>query len=301
MTAGPTDPNNSSPSAISETDKEWAFRDRELVLKKQEVEIKEQERKDKLREIEIKEGEYGRSRWTNPLVVAIFAASLAAAGNAAVAYFNASAQRTSDASKASTESALEDRKAEFARILEAIKIPDDQRRTALVEYLIHHNLITDPKLIESMSVDIATQNVQLKPIPPPPPPPTTDTDISKTFDISVVPALDGEGNSVGIVGPSKVQVNQTRQGADITSARFTLSSQFYNGSGTWRGSQNVVLTFIFENGAKQESSPIFLDRSRCFYGKAMPFTSSGTLDLSKGVVSSVNMVVSRVTGVQTPC
>ena len=98
-----------TPEPITETDKlrkEWSFREGEMALKEKELEIKEQEREDNLREIAIKENEYNRSRWNNPLVVAIFAASLAATGNAVVAYFNANAQRAADRNKASDESIL---------------------------------------------------------------------------------------------------------------------------------------------------------------------------------------------------
>ena len=143
--------------------------------------------------------------------------------------------------------------------------------------------------------------MQIEPSSTPEAASTGGDNIIKNIDIPVVPALDGQGYAVGAVGPSHIHIEQTRQGTKISDSKFSLSSQFYNGSGTWRGSQNIVLTFKFENGDTQQWAPIALDRTRCIYGKAMPFASSGALDPSKGIVADVEVFVSRVTGVQTPC
>jgi hypothetical protein len=300
---------SSPPETISETEKlkkEWAFRDCEIAIKQTELKIKEQARADRFRETDIKVREYNRSRWTNPLVVAIFPASLAAAGNAVITYLKVNVQRASDEGKASRDATLEDRKAEFSRILEVIKLSDDDKRTALFEFLIHHHLITDQTLIQSVNDDIVTQHSQINATPNPTPTPTPNVtpsagNISKNFEIPAVPALDGQGNAVGVVGPSHVHVEQIRQDERIVDTQYTLSSQFYNGSGTQHGSQNVILIFTFQNGDKQQLAPIPLDRTRCFYSKATPFTNSGTLNPSKGIVSVVEILVSPVSGVQTPC
>jgi hypothetical protein len=58
---------------------EKAFRDREFQLK-------EKEQKTRDREVDAKLIEVNRSRWNNPIALAILAAAVAAAGNIYVAY-----------------------------------------------------------------------------------------------------------------------------------------------------------------------------------------------------------------------
>jgi beta-lactamase regulating signal transducer with metallopeptidase domain len=57
---------------------------------KAEIEMSERDHALKEREQALKERQQESSRWTNPLVVAIFAAALAALGNAVVAVVNGS-------------------------------------------------------------------------------------------------------------------------------------------------------------------------------------------------------------------
>ena len=86
----------------------------------------------------------------------------------------------------------------------------------------------------------------------------------------------------------------------LDSLEFELHYRFYNGSGTWKGSQNIILTFNSKSGAAEKIS-IPLDRSKCVYGGAEMRSAKGALDLSLGVVVGVTMEVTRVTGIQTPC
>jgi hypothetical protein len=76
----PSDPppgqSNESVTERERFDSETAFRGREIVVKED--------------EIKFKKLEYSRSRLTNPLVVVIFTAMLAALGNIFVAYLTAS-------------------------------------------------------------------------------------------------------------------------------------------------------------------------------------------------------------------
>jgi hypothetical protein len=104
----------------------------DVRLREREIAVKESEQKIKDREVQAKIEEQNRSRWTNPLVLAVMAAALAAAGNAAVALINGILQRSIEEERASfqnvsaTKKAEEDRqieeiKGESARILEVIK------------------------------------------------------------------------------------------------------------------------------------------------------------------------------------
>jgi V8-like Glu-specific endopeptidase len=134
----------------SNTDR--AFRERELAIKEAEIEIKKaeqaleadkwstdrafQERELATREadLELKRQEQASSSWKNPVVVAILAAAVAAAGNAVVAVVNGKLQRN-----------LETQRAEQTRILEMIKTGDPDKAAANLEFLLKAGLISDPE------------------------------------------------------------------------------------------------------------------------------------------------------------
>ena len=73
------------------------------------------------REIEIKEREQSRSRWSSPVVLAVLAAALAGLGNAAATWLNGIEQRKLEAERAAQARMIEETKAEAARIFEIIK------------------------------------------------------------------------------------------------------------------------------------------------------------------------------------
>jgi lysozyme len=79
------------------------------------------------------------SLWKSPLIVAIFAAAVAALGNAGVVFENASSQRT-----------LEKQKAESARLLEAIKTGDPDAAAVNLRFLVATGLVTDPNVREKL-------------------------------------------------------------------------------------------------------------------------------------------------------
>jgi hypothetical protein len=83
------------------------------------------------RELEIKEREQSRSRWSNPLVLAVLAAAIAALGNAVTIWMNGREQRALEATRAEQARALEESKAEAARILEVIRTGNDADKAAV--------------------------------------------------------------------------------------------------------------------------------------------------------------------------
>ena len=118
---------------------------RERELWREELRLKE-------RELALKESEHQRSRWTNPLVLAVVAAALAALGNAVVALINGSQQRALEASqraleetRANNEQVIEETKEEAVRILEVIKAHDDKSVRQNLKFLIEAGLITNDK------------------------------------------------------------------------------------------------------------------------------------------------------------
>jgi Tfp pilus assembly protein PilX len=92
-------------------DDERAFRDREVAVKEREQQTKEAE-------LALAQEAHAAPRWKSPLVVAILAAPVAGLGNMLVAY-----------TIGRSETNLEAKKAEQARILEMIKSGSPDRAT----------------------------------------------------------------------------------------------------------------------------------------------------------------------------
>ncbi|WOH58526.1 patatin-like phospholipase family protein [Bradyrhizobium sp. BWC-3-1] len=123
----------------------------------------------------------------------------------------------------------------------------------------------------------------------------------RTLDLSDVPTLDGEGNTVGIISAIKLSILQTCD-ASGRSDKYIMQYGYYNGSGTWRGSQNATITFLGENGALLKTTePFPIDRSRCIYQRPETRTKEGPLDNVGTLVTSARIDVSRVQGTQTRC
>lgn len=125
---------------------ERAFREREVAVKEAELELKRQQQIDsgkaevekalrkrelsaKEAELELKRKEDEASGWRSPLVVAIFAATLAAAGNAAIAIVNGWEERN-----------LERQKSEETRILE-IKTSSPDKAAENLGFLLKAGLV----------------------------------------------------------------------------------------------------------------------------------------------------------------
>lgn len=122
----PTDSMTSTPTSL-EREKwkvECAFKERELLVKERECNLKETE-------LNIKKAENEASHWKSPLIVAIFTAAVAAAGNAVVVYINAHSQ-----------TALEAQKSEHERILEMIKTGNPDNAAENLQFLLDSGLIS---------------------------------------------------------------------------------------------------------------------------------------------------------------
>jgi hypothetical protein len=103
----------------------------EIRLRERELQIKEQEQRTRDAELELKRRELGWSRWTNPLVVAIFVAAVAAFGNIIASVHTSREQRQ-----------LEESKNEAARVLEMIKSKEPERTEGL-GFLLGSGLIAN--------------------------------------------------------------------------------------------------------------------------------------------------------------
>ena len=109
------------------------------------------------RELALKERDSARARWSNPLALAIFAAAVAAAGNAGVAWLNGREQRAVESLRASQTLELEERKAEASRILEIIKTADPDKAANNLQFLIDTGLIINPSRLVEMKTYLANR------------------------------------------------------------------------------------------------------------------------------------------------
>lgn len=83
-------------------------------------------------ELELRRAEEQRAKWHSPLLLAVIAAIIGLLSNAAVAWLNGSSQRE-----------LEDKKAEAARIIEALKTGDPDVAAENLKLLVEAGLVRE--------------------------------------------------------------------------------------------------------------------------------------------------------------
>jgi len=146
----------------SDTDFEREKWHADVELRQRELALKEREQANRDADIALKQREQATSAWRSPIVVAIFAAAVAAAGNAAVSVINGVQQRNLDTAKHNAELALEtlrakstialeNNKAEATRILEMIKTGDPDKAASNLEFLLRSGLVTDSSLANRLA------------------------------------------------------------------------------------------------------------------------------------------------------
>src|SRR5262245_42292432 len=101
------------------------FRLRELELAHRKA-VQEQELQLRKDELDLKQTEARRSRWFNPLVIAVFTATAAAFGNAGVAWLNGCQQRALEKDRADLSRAAEEAKSRATLALERDKFQAQQ-------------------------------------------------------------------------------------------------------------------------------------------------------------------------------
>jgi len=118
------------------------------------------------REIELKEREAVRSRWSSPLVLAVFAAAAAGLGNAAAIWLTGVEQRQLEATKAEQARSIEETKAEAARILEMIKTGNPDKAAENLKFLLATGLIADADRRTSIGTFLANRPAGQGPVLP---------------------------------------------------------------------------------------------------------------------------------------
>lgn len=102
----------------------------EVRLREKQIDIERRDQRDRHGEVRLRMRAEERSRWTNPIVLAVFAAAVAAAGNAGVAWLNGY-----EANRATVT------KGEADRILEAIKTSNPDNAATNLGFLLDAGLI----------------------------------------------------------------------------------------------------------------------------------------------------------------
>ena len=174
-----------APAAVGERERfeaEQAAKARELTLAERAQVVAEGD-------LALRRDAAAESRWTSPLVLAVLAAAIAAAGNAAVAYLNGGQQRRLEETratanralerakaeaqielereKAAAQRALDEQESESARILEVIKTGDTERAASNMQFLVDAGLVTKASLVDKLSHYLATRAVGQGPALPP--------------------------------------------------------------------------------------------------------------------------------------
>ena len=160
---------------VSEREKfeaEQTFRDRQQALAEGDQALRRMD-------LALRRENERQSRWTNPLVLAIIAAAIAALGNALVALLNGIQQRRLECEraeagrtlerdkaenllklerdKAKAQIQLDERKAESDRILEVIKTGETETAAANLQFLLSAGLVSRTGLGERLTAFLATR------------------------------------------------------------------------------------------------------------------------------------------------
>jgi hypothetical protein len=168
---------------LSEREKwqaECAFREREVALAEAANTLKAEE-------LKLKQRDQERSRWSSPLLITIGAATIAAVANFGIAWWNGVQQREVERTSGENQIALEERKAEQARILQMIAVNNPDLAAQNLAFLVQTRLIQDSGrragivryLLQRTPGTGASVAPAQGPAPPPAPAPIEQTEFSR--------------------------------------------------------------------------------------------------------------------------
>jgi hypothetical protein len=175
---------------------EKAFREREVVIKERDLDAREAE-------IDLKRKEHAVSQWSNPLIVAILAASIAAISSTAVALVNGIYSRQVDRQRSEEE-----------RILEMIKTGNADKAAENLRFLLSAGLITDPSTRSSLETFLNKRKAGSGPVLP-----TTSADAAarvsqKLEDFLHVQGVVGENVTITPTPLSPEQIRELQKRLD---------------------------------------------------------------------------------------
>jgi hypothetical protein len=141
-------------AALSFEREKWSA---ECEFRRQDLKLRQEEQSRFEKELRCKIAETARSRWSNPLVIAIAGAALATAGNAVISWLNAKDQIGLSTLQANSTASLESTKAESDRILEVIKANDPDKAAANLQFLLQSGLIRNKDTKDYLEKFLATR------------------------------------------------------------------------------------------------------------------------------------------------
>jgi hypothetical protein len=144
-----------------------------------------------------------------------------------------------------------------------------------------------------------TKQIVLEPLPPPAPD-ITPKWISYTFPNVIT--RDGDGNGVGNLADITFSMLVDPSVAS-EKVPYKFQYSYYNGSGTWRGSQTIFVQLLDANQRIVDTVSFGLDRGHCVYGHTEPrgpFQGT-TTEIDSNSVKAIKVQTNSVSGVQTPC
>jgi len=182
------------------------YRDRELAIKERELTLRDGE-------LAVKRDEVRRTLFSNPLTLALLAATVAATANVWVAYHNGNEQRTLEVTRAISDQTLERQKAEDARIESAIN-GDPNIAAARLRFLVAIHLITDRPLGTAILQYIQTQTISVPPTAVNPTTPKSPSGPSKRVTVESG-WLDGGHSQPEVCGGLAEGVKAQYQGKNV--------------------------------------------------------------------------------------
>ena len=129
----------------------------EQTIKRQRIALEEREVLVKERELDVKIADSRQTRWLNPLVVAIFAAASAGAGNVYIAWFNANEQRSVDIQRTQAMIKIERLKYEQTKIINVLNTPSADQAAENIGFLLEIGMISDTNLAQNLKTYLSSR------------------------------------------------------------------------------------------------------------------------------------------------
>jgi len=253
-------------------------------------------------EIELKRDELNRSRWVNPLVIAVFAAAAAALGNAGVAWFTANRQVSLEEQRARISQTLNSQQAEAARILEVVKTNDPDKAAANLKFLTEAGLIVEPDLRKKIQAYLdKRQPGEGISLPSPDGSRSNQLTPSREYTLGIEgPAVDSAGTLYvvnfqrqGTIGMLRPGADKSELFAELPAGSVGNSIRFDRGGRMYVADFKKHNIFVFEPGSKEPR--VYFHSDSFYQPNDLTIAADGTIYASDPLFSRRQGQVWRVT------
>ena len=221
----------------------------------------------RLRELELRVAELRRSRWGNPLVIAVFTAAAAGAANLGVSFLNAQKQAE-----------IESLRAESALVLAAIRTEDGDIKTSQINL----NFLAKTGLLSQKLADKVTQSLNTG---PPPSIVTSPTNASTSGGPVSIPSAGPQSYNFPVLNKASVE----RAGWDIDVFSCAASGPGRNAAQTFAESLASAADGRFGLAGQQ------LGRIRLTAGKNWTTANVVSFDPSESSIADALVAHARTT------